>query len=242
MLDRLAFRHERRIAREIARVMREGAKAYSNGISPDFTGLDHPTRMKSIMRTLYRETVEAFSKYFLKSEKGRVRVLELKDSGFSVDPTVITDEVMANWVAQYGGDRITQITNTTKRDINRIIQAGIKDGLSEREIGKMISAVAPVKSASRAQTIARTETHSAANATGIETAQGVGLEMKKIWVAAGGGRTRDSHRRADSDYKDGIGLDDYFIVGGERLRYPADPSGSAKEVINCRCALVYEIL
>jgi len=26
-------------------------------------------------------------------------------------------------------------------------------------------------------------------------------------------------------------------VGGERLMYPGDPSGSAENVINCRCAV-----
>ena len=35
-------------------------------------------------------------------------------------------------------------------------------------------------------------------------------------------------------------LDD-FSVGGEQLEYPGDPSGSAENVINCKCVIGYEI-
>ena len=34
-------------------------------------------------------------------------------------------------------------------------------------------------------------------------------------------------------------LDGEFIVGGEALSYPGDPKGSADNVINCRCVVMY---
>ena len=47
-----------------------------------------------------------------------------------------------------------------------------------------------------------------------------------------------SHRAAESKYEKGIPLDQPFEVGGEFLMYPADPSGSAAEIANCRCAQI----
>ena len=84
--------------------------------------------------------------------------------------------------------------------------------------------------------IARTESHAAANAAQITGAKASGVVDKKEWVAAGGGDTRDAHARADGQV---VGIDEPFIVGGERLRYAGDPSGSAENVINCRCATIY---
>jgi hypothetical protein len=34
-------------------------------------------------------------------------------------------------------------------------------------------------------------------------------------------------------------MDEPFIVGESELMYPSDPEGPAEEVINCRCAVLY---
>jgi len=34
-------------------------------------------------------------------------------------------------------------------------------------------------------------------------------------------------------------INDFFTVGGEKLMYPADKRGSAKNTINCRCGVEY---
>jgi hypothetical protein len=38
-----------------------------------------------------------------------------------------------------------------------------------------------------------------------------------------------------------VPIDEPFIVSGEELMYPGDPSGSAGNVINCRCAIGYVV-
>jgi hypothetical protein len=38
-----------------------------------------------------------------------------------------------------------------------------------------------------------------------------------------------------------IALDATFDVGGERLQYPGDPSGSPGNTIQCRCATTYVV-
>jgi hypothetical protein len=59
------------------------------------------------------------------------------------------------------------------------------------------------------------------------------------WNAVGDDRTREEH--ADADGQE-VALNEAFIVGGEPLMYPGDPSGSDWNTINCRCWLTYDSL
>ncbi len=60
-------------------------------------------------------------------------------------------------------------------------------------------------------------------------AKAKGADIVKQWDAVLDGRTRDSHRRVDGEIRE---LDEKFSNG---LMFPGDPSGSAAEVVNCRC-------
>jgi len=64
-----------------------------------------------------------------------------------------------------------------------------------------------------------------------------GVEFK-AWITSGDDAVRPDHRQAGSDYAAGIPIDQPFIVGGEPLSYPGDPTGSAGNIINCRCLQV----
>lgn len=92
---------------------------------------------------------------------------------------------------------------------------------------------------SRATRIARTEATGSYNAASLEAArieaEELGETMHKAWVCTTDGRTRDSHFAADGQR---VGLDEEFLVGGHRLRYPGDPRGPASESVNCRCTTV----
>lgn len=72
--------------------------------------------------------------------------------------------------------------------------------------------------------IQQTSSHEAQYATKAK-----GADIVKQWDAVLDGRTRDSHRRVDGEIRE---LDEKFPNG---LMFPGDPSGSAAEVINCRC-------
>jgi uncharacterized protein with gpF-like domain len=66
--------------------------------------------------------------------------------------------------------------------------------------------------------------------------------MRKEWVSAQDERTRTSppdefdHIEADGQVVD---MNEAFTVGGEQMMFPGDPGGSAGNIINCRCAVVY---
>lgn len=86
----------------------------------------------------------------------------------------------------------------------------------------------------RADRIARTE---ATGAAGYATLDALGVEgaVGKEWLSGGGPRTRPTHAAANGQVQ---ALDKPFEVGGFPMMMPGDPSGPAKEVVNCRCVLV----
>ncbi|MEU0770655.1 hypothetical protein [Streptomyces albogriseolus] len=99
---------------------------------------------------------------------------------------------------------------------------------------------------SEATSTAVTETTNAESAGAYDAGQtseqdtGRQAAMKR-WVALRDPDTghfdenvRLAHREADGQE---VPLDAPFIVGGESLRYPGDPSGSPGNVINCRCSV-----
>jgi len=58
------------------------------------------------------------------------------------------------------------------------------------------------------------------------------IKPVKSWNAILDNKTRSSHAQADGQE---VGVNDYYIVGGEQLKQPRDPNGSAGNTINCRC-------
>jgi Phage Mu protein F like protein len=90
----------------------------------------------------------------------------------------------------------------------------------------------------RAEMIARTEVISVSNQASLDAARAAGIQMQKEWLATPGVRTRITHADATGQRVD---LDKPFIVDGEHLDYPGDPSGSAHNIINCRCTVVYSL-
>jgi uncharacterized protein with gpF-like domain len=88
----------------------------------------------------------------------------------------------------------------------------------------------------RAVTVARTETIGALNAGRQDAftavADELGGEFEQQWLATIDARTRPEHSAADGQR---VPIGEPFIVGGEPLMGPGDPTGSAENVINCRC-------
>lgn len=98
----------------------------------------------------------------------------------------------------------------------------------------------------RAETIARTESINALRAGQQEAVRQafdksdiLDKEIEKEWDASGDGRTRPDHDAADGQTV--VGLNTPFIVGGEQLLYPGDPSGSAANTVNCRCRIIERV-
>lgn len=169
------------------------------------------------------------------------------DQGKSLDLSMeIKEEDFADWMARQAlayvtnevmKKRIKSVADASKQQLVDIIARGLTGGLTNSEIVANLTEALPTLTRFRAEMIARTEIHAAANYGALEAAKGTGLDLEKEWVAnADPERTRQTHREADGQT---VGTEEKFVVGNDRLDYPGDPAGSAKEVINCRCAVSY---
>lgn len=226
MYDMLEARHSRVIAGEIARAMRKAGSTIGQPLYLEEAMAEHRVRIEKRLNSLWTQAI-----------KGMVEHIS-GQTVKEIEPTPLAARIAADWVLSWGGEKITQIVNTTREDVQGIIELGIQDGKTEFELASMIRSVAPMKSMARAATIARTETAAASQFSAFFTAKEANFTMKKRWLASDGDRTRPSHQEADGQV---VAMDEHFTVGGEKLFFPADPSGSAKEVINCRCVCAYEV-
>jgi len=149
-------------------------------------------------------------------------------------------ELLEKFTFRVGANHISDIDSTTRKQLQRVLVAGQKDGLPLPQISKNIrERFSPKFTRSRSATIARTETHSAASFAnhqqGIEY-QKIQPNLNKQWVAVNDDRTREAHRIANGQV---VSMDENFIVGGRPMEYTGDPKGGAANVINCRCAIIY---
>lgn len=122
-------------------------------------------------------------------------------------------------------------TKRLKKNITQEISRGIASSLSYSDISRNLKNTSgvPLYNAKR---IVRTESHRIQQQSAEDSrhiAKSKGADIVRMWDAALDGRTRDSHRRVDGEIRE---LDEKFSNG---LKFPGDPSGSAAEVINCRC-------
>jgi uncharacterized protein with gpF-like domain len=160
----------------------------------------------------------------------------MKDRRKDFNVSSYQDAVMA-WVAEYTGERIIGITQTSQELMSRIIQRAFDEGLGIDKAQALIREQFPTYSRVRAETIARTEIVSASNLGSMQGARATGLTLNKTWLATRDDRTRADHIEADGQT---VGMNDSFNVGGEAMQYPGDPSASAGNVINCRCTVFFE--
>lgn len=180
-------------------------------------------------------TAKGFGDRTLAAFKSAPGAIELKDS------TSAFDVWLKGWVKEHVGKRITQIADTSKERVIKAIQDAQNDGYDQGEgvdsLAAKIQGVYSEFSDSRAMTIARTETGSAANEALREAAKSSGVpNLQKEWVAVNDARTRGDHAEVGGTV---IDMDEDFDVGGSKMTGPMDPNGPPEEVINCRCATVF---
>jgi len=161
----------------------------------------------------------------------------------------IFDKEMRNIVETKAGIKITSITGTTKDKwqglIREILAEGNADGLGiekiKQNIVKGLGDNIRGNAYARARAIAQTEMISASNQASMAAAKSTGYETRKFWSTSGLSDVRESHRAAEnqSSQVNGLKENEPFVNG---LMYPGDPNGLPKEVINCRCTILHEII
>jgi len=162
----------------------------------------------------------------------------------SVYPVDIWKEHMNNYVRETVGNNIKEVVGTSKKiyvDLVKKVTADVaNEGLGieaasreirkrvEKELGTSINRYRSIR-------IARTEMNAAANYgrhQGMQAALQQGAEFKRKWISRDDSETRPCHMTEAVAEVEG---NEPFIVCGEPLMHPGDPSGSAENIINCRC-------
>ncbi|QDU30595.1 NAD(+)--arginine ADP-ribosyltransferase EFV [Anatilimnocola aggregata] len=127
------------------------------------------------------------------------------------------------------------IQASTEKRLTELITGGIADGLTNRDLAKLIAEELGAGSAARALAIARTETTglmNAGHAAVHKTLGDAGLITGKTWSA-----TLDKDVRAAHLSLHGVTVkpDENFNVGGFLVPYPGHWSLPAQQRVNCRC-------
>lgn len=231
ILDRLAGQFRGRIAKELTTAMGAMVDAVERGgkpaVSPEFNA-----RLSGIYAQMATASIEAFGARILEQGKHASVALERKEDFAQTMRRRALQYIQQEAVRR----RIQQVTETTRRQIVGAVDRGYRDGSTLPEVASSIRGIIPQIARFRADTIARTETHGAANYGSNEAAKLTGLPLRREWLAAEDERTRETHAAADGQI---VGQDEAFDVGGSALMYPGDPSGTPEETINCRCTLGY---
>jgi hypothetical protein len=137
-------------------------------------------------------------------------------------------------------DRATRlaalVTQGTAARVTAAVKQAYSDGVPVRELAQRIvdGALGEEISGSRATRIARTESIGAMVQGEYATAVSTGVFRTKEWLHSGNRRDpRDNHLAMDGEK---VPLTSRFSNG---LLHPHDPNGSASEVINCGCSVLY---
>lgn len=259
---READKHEVRRTQEYQRADR-AVRAFERRFEEQFQALLDRQR-RSVLQRLEGKRGRRMLARVAEGHEVRVTVEEIFDLQFWETATSdqfkelyaqITDEVLtvtgerlglafdleARWVRDYVLGRANQLAyntaNTTYHAITSALDAGVAVGEGIPQLSKRIEGLFAQTYAKRAQTVARTEVISAYNGSVYTAGRNLppGIVGAREWLSTPGPRTRATHVAAHGQVRTG---DEKFQVGSAELKYPGDPGGgSAKEVVNCRCAL-----
>lgn len=144
--------------------------------------------------------------------------------------------LMKGFLNTYIAKRIVEVGNTTIRKFNESVERFRNDGMTDKEIARVIKADRRAREL-RANTIARTEGTTAMNKAWVLALQSSKMKWEKSWNAIKDDRTRDAHFLTSP--KEWIDISDNFIIGGFPMAYPGDSTQGSPvgQIINCRCML-----
>jgi HK97 family phage portal protein len=131
----------------------------------------------------------------------------------------------------------TEMNKTTLEKISAQIQLGIEEDWTVGELAKNLREKLLELTPAKAQLIARTEAAKVENWGQVEGYKQTEFIELKGWLCSFVPDSRQAHMDASRQYADNpIPLEDSFVVDGEDMQYPGDPSGSPGNVCNCLCS------
>lgn len=231
-VNRLRLNYERRLTLKFIRLFqkigKDAASVYQNGGRVENSLRDIDDEVAKLLRNHYSDVIPTFAR----------RVVD----GYKLTPDLTFQQYIDLYYVLFGALKVQAIANTTRNQILATIFAAEADtALGSREIARQIEErTSGAISRSRALTIARTETNSAASWASHKSAEDMPLTFKKQWSSVGDARTR-AHHAAMNGVEVAENEDFVLRVNGQefRMAYTHDPRGGPANVINCRCSTLY---
>ncbi len=235
--------------RELIGAAEDAAAAYRRDASIDSAVAAHSERIKQAYEAMVRAGFDAIAMDTYQRITGAKITAEKLEVKQDDEIRIALNRAIDLYLRRYSATKITQITSTTMKQIRRDIRIAMEAGLSVAETAGMIAKRGRDLAGPRAAVIARTEIHSAANYGAIESAKLTGVVQRKVWLSVEDDRTRGADDNDEWDHSDvdPVSLNEPFRVrnlkGGAdaQLMYPGDPNGPPGAIINCRCAMGYEV-
>jgi len=206
----------------------------------------HDKESQKALKEFYTDYYTEGLKYFMgltrKDLKKSARIwlpdLEVRDdqkvSGLA--------DFVQEWLADVTGEMVVDVNDFTKLQIKRIIEGGLKEGKTSKEMADEILELDEIGSYLRAARISITEAHAIASAGNYYAMVGaeLGEGLIKKWHTNMDGRERDPHgditgqrRKMKEAFKSGT---------GNKLMFPGDRSlgAGADDIVHCRCCTTYD--
>jgi hypothetical protein len=234
--------HRRRVLLEawvepkLRRVMREAGRdaalEHSRGGMGRVVAISIPEyrdAIRGVLYELYERTTKDVGAIVVDSAKSAFPLREFKE----IDVTL---ETLLEQFAAFALDEAVLIADTMKEEIALAIEPLVAEGAGERAIGRAIRKRVDGLAPWQANRIARTETLMASSFAQEEVVRDMPdmPPLAKEWDSSRDARTRKAHRGVRP-----VLVDDYFSVGGKRMKYTGDRAGGPENVINCRCTVNY---
>lgn len=212
----------------------------------DIRDLEIPPLNNQALQDAYRQLYLATAVPFAKASRARwKKTLARKAGEDEIFEDLIMQQVLTyleqeagSMVVAAGDTSIALIQDLLKRLTPEIVSAGLGMGQAQTMLRDRIASEWHEMKYYRTERIVRTEVNRASNFGSLEGTKSLGVEMNKVWMSAFSKHTREEHARADRQKVD---LHEAFMVWGERLQYPGDPTGSAGNTINCLCGFYEEL-
>jgi hypothetical protein len=242
---------ERRAYREIRQWLLRTANRYrlrleslgGNNVESIIQDTVSESELRQALLSMYAQIGESAAKREYNLIQSRVMALKADDPiepGFfsRLWQSRIRDIVLGPETAA----RITGVCDKMRERVRKVLAESTEERLTIRQTARRIKEAVlgsynrDSKTYSRAMTIARTETTTAASVGAELGAQSTGLKLEKVWIATVDSRTRAAHWAANGQR---VPKDGKFTVDGLPMKYPGDPAGGVGNCANCRCAVSY---
>lgn len=225
-------------------------------------------RMQVLQSDIWRQKVEQATKIMEDANRQALRVINgekmdvfaenanyeayrlSKDTGIGYGFSVYDKDTVGKLIREQPELMPRKVVNGKKdrawnrTKISNAVTQSIIQGDSLPEMTERIARETAHENDAAMARYAATAMTSAQNAGRMETmerAKGMGIKVRKKWIATLDARTRDSHAELDGQVVD---IDQPFITHNRdgsmaEIMFPGDPQADGEQVWNCRCTLGY---